>query len=803
MLLRPKRIGAAYLTPELLQGFYLGDILIEPLKRQVTGRGISAQLTAKAAEVLLQLASAPSSLVTIQFLLEKVWGEGHGTPEELKHIVDEIFIALQDSIDDPQYIQTLPQRGYRLIIAPRLLEDHTSSSTIDAISGSNIKELHILQSLQQRGVLEAGLAYLIIGWLLIQLADVIFAQLFLPQWTGTFVTVLVIAGFPIALVLSWFLEFRDGRAVVDTGSHTRVPRGSVRRTRLSIIGALGIAAIIVLGYDRLVGLPQESVPASVPTTPQEDILPVESNSIAVLKFLNVDGGERTEIFASGFADEMINRLSRLPTMSVASRGDAWSLGTAASSDEVRARLRVAYYVEGSVRLIGESLSVNVRLIDSLTGFQMASRNFNEKIEDFNQVLQDIINVTVANLRIALPPETQTILNSMYQETDLDAYILYRKGKEIYEQPRTLENLSTAVDLYEQALVFDPAYAAAHAGLCDAYIELYYLSNSSEDIERAESECSSALRLNPRLHMVYAALGELYLRLGRVTDAESAFNKALQINSQDVPATRGLADVYRRSQRFAQAEDLLNAAISAQPGNWRAINSLGTFLFTLGRYSEAADAFRKVVFLDPDNFQARSNLGSALTMAGEFELGRQVFEESLEIQPLRRTYSNLGVIYYYLGEFEKSVSMLRQAVDMGPGQAVLWLNLADSLHFMGQSEESVAAFRKARDLSSKLLNVDSSDSEAIVTLAWAEHMLGENKKALETVEKSLEIDPGDPYGYYYDALIRYQSGDENAALQSLEVALDKGYPPGLLVAEPHLGELRADDRFHAIIIASFD
>ncbi|MDX2410384.1 MAG: tetratricopeptide repeat protein [Woeseiaceae bacterium] len=794
------------MKPELLQGFYLGDILIEPLKRQVTGRGISAQLTPKASEVLLQLASAPSSLVTIQFLLEKVWGEGHGTPEELHQVVDEILIALQDSIDDPQHIQTLPQRGYRLIVAPRLLENNTSSSVIGAKGGSNVSEHHILQDLQQRGVLEAGVAYLIIGWLLIQLADVIFDQLYLPQWAGTFVTVLVIAGFPIALVLSWYLEFRDGRAVIDTGSHTRVPRGRVRRTRLSIIGALVIASIIVFSYDRLVGLPEETAPTSIatsdPTTSDEDILPVESNSIAVLKFLNVDGGERTEIFASGFAEEMINRLARLPTMSVASRGDAWSLGTSASSDDVRQRLRVAYYVEGSVRLIGESLSVNVRLVDSLTGFQMTSRKFDEKIEDFNQVLQEIINVTVANLRIALPPETQTILNSMYQETDVDAYILYRKGKEIYEQPRTPENLSKAIDLYEQALAFDPVYAAAHAGLCDAYIALYNLSNSSEDIERAESECSTALTSNPRLHMVYAALGELYLRLGRVTDAESAFNKALQINSQDVPATRGLADVYRRSQRFAQAEDLLNAVISAQPGNWRAINSLGTFLFTLGRYSEAADEFRKVVSLDPDNFQARSNLGSALTMAGEFEMGRQVFEESLEIQPLRRTYSNLGVIYYYLGEFEKSVSMLRQAVDMGPGQAVLWLNLADSLHFTGEAEESVAAFRKARDLSSKLLSVDPSDSEAIVTLAWAKHMLGENQEALAIVEKSLAIDPGDPYGYYYDALIRYQSGDEDAALQSLEAALDKGYPPGLLVAEPHLGELRADDRFHVILIASF-
>jgi tetratricopeptide (TPR) repeat protein len=102
----------------------------------------------------------------------------------------------------------------------------------------------------------------------------------------------------------------------------------------------------------------------------------------------------------------------------------------------------------------------------------------------------------------------------------------------------------------------------------------------------------------------------------------------------------------------------------------------------------------------------------------------------------------------------------------------------------------------------MLSVDASDSEAIVTLAWAQHMLGDSVEALKTVEKGLAVDPGDPYGYYYDALLRYQTGDEEGALQSLQVALEKGYPAGLLVAEPHLGDLRANERFHAMIVASF-
>jgi len=807
MILLPKWTRVPYLKAELLQGFYLGDLLIEPLKRQVTGRRFSGRLTPMASEVLLQLAATPSSLVTRESLLEAVWGKGRGTPEALDQAVGEIRHALRDSDDDPHYIQTLPQRGYRLIPEPVFLEEHTSSIVVGAGNGSKIDDLGLLEDLQQRGVLEAGLAYLIFGWLLIQIADVIFSQLYLPRWAGTFVTVLVISGFPIVLALSWYLEFRDGRAVVDTGPHMRNPRRRFRRTYASVIGALGIASILVISYDWFVGLPKEDVPTGVmtdvPAPLVEDLLPIEPNSIAVLKFLNVDGSARTELFASGFAEEMINRLARLPAMSVASRGDAWSLGPTSSSDDVRQRLRVAYYVEGSVRLIDDMLSVNVKLIDSVTGFQVTSKSFDEKIEDFNRVQRDITNITVASLRIALPPESQAILNSMNDETDLDAYILYRRGKEIHERISTIANMTKAIELYRQALALDPGYAAAHAGVCNAYVMLYELSSSPDFIEQAEAECSAAVTSNPRLHMVFAALGDLYSRTGRIAAAEDAYYKALAINSQDFQAIQGLASVYRRSQRFPQAEDLLNSAISAQPGNWRAIGRLGTILFTMGRYKEAADAYRKVVFLDPENNQARSNLGSALTMAGEFDMGRQVLEESLEIQPIETTYNNLGVIYYYLGEFEKSVAMQKQALELTPGQAFLWLNLADALHFAEQAEESAAAFENARDLSLKILSVDASDSYAIVTLAWAQHMLGESQEALATVKRGLQVDPSDPYGHYYDALIRYQTGYEDAALKSLGTALEKGYPVGLLVAEPYLGDFRANDRFHAMIIARFE
>ena len=262
---------------------------------------------------------------------------------------------------------------------------------------------------------------------------------------------------------------------------------------------------------------------------------------------------------------------------------------------------------------------------------------------------------------------------------------------------------------------------------------------------------------------------------------------------------GLADIYRRTQRFPEAEGLLIKAIETQPGNWRTVNSYGGFLFVMGRYRDAVEQYRLIVSIDPANTTAKSNLGAALMLAAEFEEARQVLEETLELQPFADTYSSLGVVHYYLGNFEKSVEYHRKAVDLTPSDDVVWLNLGDSLHHAGLEEEATNAYQRARQLSTERLAIDATDGVAMTVLAWAEHMLGNSEAALDLIDQSLRIDPEDPYTHYYDALIRYQTGDRETTLTSLEAALQRGYPPGLLVAEPHLGTIRADDRFHAIIV----
>ncbi|MDH3750777.1 MAG: winged helix-turn-helix domain-containing protein, partial [Gammaproteobacteria bacterium] len=323
------------MNADLLQGFYLGDLLVEPLKGEVTGRAGSRHLPPKAAEVLLCLARAPGELVAHESLLECAWGPGHGSHEALSHAVSEIRLALGDHADDPVFIQTLPRLGYRLAVSPKLPGEHATSVVIGAQGGVGVEDIGLFENLQRRGVLETALAYLIIGWLLVQIADTVFDQLLLPQWAGTFVTVLVISGFPIALILSWFLEFRRGLAIVDKLSTADDRKRRFSRTYISVVCSLAIAGVMVAIYDQVVGLPEGEPTVTTEVVHEPQPPPIVENSIAVLPFVNLDGSRETQIFADGLVEGVINQLSRVPGLRVASRGDSYTLEPNAPSQEVR------------------------------------------------------------------------------------------------------------------------------------------------------------------------------------------------------------------------------------------------------------------------------------------------------------------------------------------------------------------------------------------------------------------------------------------------------------------------------------
>lgn len=789
------------MNAELLQGFYLKNLLVEPLTGKVTGPSGNGQLGPRAAEVLVQLASSPGEVVGRDTLLDEVWGEGQGSTELLSRAVSEIRHALDDHPDNPAFIQTLPRRGYRLIVTPESVDESTSSIVLGVSHGARTGDIGILENLQQRGVFETAIAYVVLGWVLLQAADVVFSQLHMPSWIGTFVTVLVFAGFPIALVLSWFIEIRRGNAVLDNLSAADKRRRRFSRTYLSIVGALALAGVLVFFYDQYFGLPEPDTTTVEVTEPADALPPVAENSIAVLPFLNIDGSDDTGIFATGLVDDVITRLARIPGLKVSSRGDSFTLEANSSSELVRNRLRVAQYLEGSVQLADDQIRVIVQMIDSETGFHVLSRSFDRPREDFFSIRDEITDLTVANMRPALPPDTRSAtLQAAADPEDptLDAYMLYRKGVAAARAPMSIDTVTTALDWFEKTLTIDPDFAAAHAGKCAIYSRGYTEVDDASFMDKAEASCARALELNPNLDIVHTALGSLYLFTGKYAEAVDRYQGALEIDPSNVDALFGLGEVYAAQNEPELAEASLRQAIGLHPGNANAYNRLGTFLYRAGRYNEAAEQYQIVVALNPDNMNGHSNLGTSFMLMGEFESARSAFERAIGIEPKKVSYVNLGLMHYYLGDFDDAIDSMQQAVELEPNDYLARSNLGDALWASGRTADARASFEKARALAEAAYQVNPVDSYTLMDLAWIHSMLDDHENAQSFIERSLELAPNDAYGHYYAALIAIQVDDTDAALSSLERAAEAGYSISMMAAEPHFVPLRNNPAFTTII-----
>lgn len=776
---------------DLLQGFYLGNLLVEPLKGQVTDQRGARHLVPKAVEVLLCLAESPGELVTRESLLDAVWGAGQGSHEALGHAVSEIRHAFDDRVDDPQFIQTLPKRGYRLLLEPTFEQLAVNTDPVNP---------GIWQSLLRHGVVQASAAYLVAGWLLIQVADATFVDLGLPAWSKTFVTFTVIGGFPLLLLLTWFFDFIGGRVEHDAGQPTNGFFRGLERNYLAIFIAYVCAAAGAASYQVLVGFEVTGTEVMVHTAepPQQELIPIIENSLAVLQLLNIDGDAKTQAFSDGLGEDILDRLARIPGLHVSARGDAWSLPSNAASGVVRQRLRVASYIEGSVRFLDDKLRVVIQLIDTESGFHLFSRSFEIETGAIGEMQKTITSLVLANLKLAVDPSAIDRFSYYSLNQDEDAYYAFLLGREALARPRSPDNISVAIAYFDQALLIDEQYPAAHAGRCSAFVALYVLQQDTNNIALAETACTKALNIAPKLPLVLDSVANLYRRTGRMGEAEALYLAALDVDEQSVSALQGLARIRRHEQRFDEAELLMRKSIELQPGNWTSINALGNMYFRMGRFVEAVAEYRKVVFLDPKNHVTLGNLASVNLMIGDFTAARDALEQSIAIEENDTFYANLGIAHYYLGNFLAAVAAHHRAVELAPSSSAGWLGLADALIFAANPTEADEAYRKSIDLARQQLAVNPADVESMTFLAWSSAMTGSTDSAIALVNRAVELDPADPYSHYFRALVLLKTGDSAGALGSIEDALEKGYPVAMLAAEPILRELRQDSRFVSLL-----
>jgi len=443
------------------------------------------------------------------------------------------------------------------------------------------------------------------------------------------------------------------------------------------------------------------------------------------------------------------------------------------------------------------MRVTVQLINSEDGFHILSRQFDLPRKDFFSLRDEITSLTVANVRVSLPPGLLASSSEPVEKPSLNAYVLYRHGIEASRRPTSIDTIASALSWFDAALTVDPGYAVAHAGKCAVYVKGYGEMDDPSYIEKAESSCATALALNPNLNVVHTSLGNLYKATGRYNDAEAAYQTALANDPANGDALRGLAIAYQRLNRPVEAERLLFRATDAHPGNASAFNSLGVLLFQWGRFDEAATQYEYAAALRPDDMKYLANLGSAYLFQGNFASAEMCFQRAIDIKPTKGAYSNLGLMHFYTGDYDAAIENQKAAVELQPNDHLARANLGDTLLAAGRAAEARQAFEEANRMATSALQVNPNDPLTVMDLAWINTGLGEQDEARRLIDRAMTLVPDDPYVHYYNGLIHNRVGNNSQAFAALQTAMQLGYPTGLLARDPNIENLRGDSRFRDI------
>ncbi len=738
--------------------------------------------------VLCRLADATGGVVTTAEL-ERELRSGTGEPTlSVADAVRELRLALGDDERDSRYLETLAGRGYRLL--PRA-DSETPEPQRPGLW------LSFWQELQQRRVFRAAVAYVIVAWALLQVIDIVFPLLGIPDWFMTLTFLAMLAGFPLVLLLAWTLQWEEEGLRYDSPMRRPGPRGFRRLSLAVAVLSTGLFSLLVWqSWEQLRQTEESTAQTEHPEAPAGGI---PDNAIAVLRFVNLSDSEQDEYFSDGLSEELLNVLARLRELRVASRTSSWSLPAELDVAEIRDRLQVSYVLEGSVRRNGELVRITAQLIDTSSGYHLWSDTFDRTLADVFHVQDEVAREITSALKILLSEGSRDYLEQT-RTASVDAYDAYLRGLAAMRRPLQGDVLDEAQGWFEQANELEPGFAGSWAGLCKVHLARYGFSRALADFQDAETACHRTLTLDETSPGVFEALGELYRKSGQLDKAERNFRSALVLAPNSVAAMLGLGKTLARKGEAEEAENYLLQAVELDPGYWHAHTALGGFYFNRGEAGKAIPMYRRVTLLAPDYVIGHNNLGAAYMLTGDFDRAVQAFDEALALGPDRNAYSNAGTGKYFLREFDAAARRYRSAIELSPEDYVLWGHLGDALEAGNDTDGAREAFQRGAELAEGLRSVDAADPSLQVALARYYGKLG-REAAARRILHDLELSANDMYVYYDMSLAYIAVGDTEPALQALQRSLEAGYEPGLIRQDPGFDPLRGEAGFDALLQAA--
>ncbi len=626
------------------------------------------------------------------------------------------------------------------------------------------------EEVKRRKVYRVAVAYVIAAGGIIQLASAAFPAWELPNWSLRLVIVLLLIGFPIALILAWAFDvtsqgIKTTPAVAAPGSH-------LRRNVIMLV-ATGMIISAAAGFFLL------------PRAAARKI----DKSIAVLPFENLSDEKENAYFADGIQDDVLTNLSKIGDLKVISRTSVMPYrGKTQNLREIGKTLGVSNILEGSVRRSGNRVRVNVQLIDATTDEHLWASDYDRDLTDVFAIQTDLAQKITEALQAKLSPSERAQIERKPTENG-EAYLAFVQAHNLQNAVEDLGKLKQSEQLYARAIELDPKFALALA--CYSQLESWIFHTfdpTQERREKAGTLAERALQLQPDLPETHLALGfsyyygdnnydaalrefeiarqglpnesDAYLAIGAIQRrqgkwAESTANleKAVSLNPKDTFPLQNLAFNYQMLRNFDAANKTIDRGLQINPrgvGLWEIKSKLA--IAEKGDLSVSEKAFQAVTSMPMSNVE---KLWIASARAEVFLLERKYKEglreaESLPDDLLRTEFpQHLSGKYYLIGFARKALQdeagaravflrakeLLDAQLKESPDAADMHIQLAKVLACLGEKDAALAEARRATELVPESKDAFGGP-EIAAGVAEVHAILGDNGRAIEILDRLL-------------------------------------------------------------------
>jgi TolB-like protein/Tfp pilus assembly protein PilF len=567
--------------------------------------------------------------------------------------------------------------------------------------------MSFIAELKRRNVVKVAVLYLVAAWFLLQVADVLASLLPVPEWTGSFVFILLVIGFPLVLIFSWVYELTpEGIKREKDVDRSHSITGETGRKINFLIIALLVLAIGVVALDRF--MPRE-VPVAETVVVEESgpekmadpaalaaakFAPAPDRSIAVLPFVNMSGNPENEYFSDGLTEELLNVLAKVDGLRVAARTSSFRFkGEVGDPAVIGQALNVNHLLEGSVRQSGDRIRITAQLINAADGYHLWSETYDRTLDDVFAIQDEISRAVGQALEVRLLGDETREQSVQIATRNMGAYNAYLKGTQKLASSG-VEPFRAAEGYFRQAIELDPDFAGAHAGLAQSWVFLvtWGTLGMKETYPKIEEQVEKAVGLNPDLPSAWTLRGWLrYNRDQKNPDragAAQALRQALALEPGNALASEWLAATLNEMGRREDAVAILDEAIERDPLSVSLRRQLGVICEQLTWYERAEENYRMAVELAPRDPQAAWQYASFEQNRGEVAHAILLMAPILEWDALDpEVPGGLWVNYLHLGDEERAAAWVQESARRNPQAEVSWLGQAVLAYYRGQDDEA--------------------------------------------------------------------------------------------------------------------